>query len=89
VEEYNIMKCIRGMGEKMGGRMICEIGEIDGFSEGKKVVALGGVEGSVLESGKFSGTKKRISKRGWRRVGEGSYMGVRCGIGDCGKDTRR
>lgn len=64
IEEYNIIKSIPGIGEKIAATIFSEIGEIDRFTDPKKLVAFAGVDPSVFESGKFAATKNRITKRG-------------------------
>jgi transposase len=83
VEEYNIIKSIPGIGEKIAATIISEIGEIDRFTDPKKLVAFAGVDPSVFESGKFTATKNRITKRGSSRLRHALYMAVRCAIRDC------
>jgi transposase len=85
VEEYNIIKSIPGIGEKIAATIISEIGEIDRFNDPKKLVAFAGVDPSVFESGKFFATKNRITKRGSSRLRHALYMAVRCAIRDCRK----
>jgi transposase len=84
-EEYNIIKSIPGIGEKIAATIISEIGEIDRFTDPKKLVAFAGVDPSVFESGKFTATKNRITKRGSSRLRHALYMAVRCAIRDCRK----
>jgi transposase len=85
VEEYNIVRSIPGIGEKIAATIISEIGEIDRFTDPKKLVAFAGVDPSVFESGKFTATKNRITKRGSSRLRHALYMAVRCAIRDCRK----
>jgi transposase len=85
VEEYNIIKSIPGIGEKIAATIISEIGEIDRFTDPKKLVAFAGVDPSVFESGKFTATKNRITKRESSRLRHALYMAVRCAIRDCRK----
>jgi transposase len=85
VEEYNIIKSIPSIGEKIAATIISEIGEIDRFNDPKKLVAFAGVDPSVFESGKFFATKNRITKRGSSRLRHALYMAVRCAIRDCRK----
>jgi transposase len=80
VEEYNIIKSIPGIGEKIAATIISEIGEINRFDNPKKLVAFAGVDPSVFESGKFPATKNRITKRGSSRLRHALYMAVRCAI---------
>jgi transposase len=61
VEKYNIIKSIPGIGEKIAATIISEIGEIDRFTDPKKLVAFAGVDPSVFESGKFTAIKNRIT----------------------------
>jgi transposase len=85
IEEYNLIKSIPGIGEKIAATIISEIGEIDRFNHPKKLVAFAGVDPSVFESGKFTATKNRITKRGSSRLRHALYMAVRCAIRDCRK----
>ncbi|MED1203728.1 IS110 family transposase [Heyndrickxia acidicola] len=85
IEEYNIIKSIPGIGEKIAATIISEIGEIDRFTNPKKLVAFAGVDPSVFESGKFTATINRITKRGSSRLRHALYMAVRCAIRDCRK----
>ncbi len=85
IEEYEIIKSIPGIGEKIAATIISEIGEIDRFDHPKKLVAFAGVDPSVFESGKFTATKNRITKRGSSRLRHALYMAVRCAIRDCRK----
>jgi transposase len=85
VEEYNFIKSIPGIGEKIAATIISEIGEIDRFNNPKKLVAFAGIDSSVFESGKFTATKNRITKRGSNRLRHALYMAVRCAIRDCRK----
>ena len=85
IEEYNIIQSIPGIGEKIAATIISEIGEIDRFDNPKKLVAFNGTDPSVYESGKFTGTKNRITKRGSSRLRHALFMAVRCAI----RDTRK
>jgi transposase len=85
IEEYHIIKSIPGIGEKIAATILSEIGEIDRFNNPKKLVAFAGVDPSVFESGKFTATKNRITKRGSSRLRHALYMAVRCAIRDCRK----
>ncbi len=76
---------VSGIGEKIAATIISEIGEIDRFDHPKKLVAFAGVDPSVFESGKFTATKNRITKRGSSRLRHALYMAVRCAIRDCRK----
>jgi transposase len=85
IDEYKIIRSIPGIGEKIAATILSEIGEIDRFHHPKKLVAFVGVDPSVFESGKFTATKNRITKRGSSRLRQALYMAVRCAIRDCRK----
>lgn len=82
IEEYEIIKSIPGIGEKIAATIISEIGEIDRFNHPKKLVAFAGVDPSVFESGRFSASINRITKRGSSRLRHALYLAVRCAIRD-------
>jgi len=81
-EEYTIIKSIPGIGDKIAATIISEIGEIDRFSHPKKLVAFAGIDPSVFESGKFSATTTRITKRGSSRLRRALFSAARCAIQD-------
>lgn len=68
IEEYEIIQSIPGIGGKIAATILSEIGEIDRFNHPKKLVAFAGVDPRVFESGKFTATINRISKRGSSRL---------------------
>ena len=55
---------IPGIGEVIAGVILGEIGDIQRFSDKRKLVAYAGLDASVKQSGQFKGTKNHISKRG-------------------------
>ncbi|MFF3024441.1 IS110 family transposase [Gottfriedia sp. NPDC057948] len=85
IEEYKIIQTIPGIGEKIAATIISEIGEIDRFNHPKKLVAFAGVDPSVFESGRFTATKNRITKRGSSRLRHALFMAVQCAIRDSRK----
>ncbi|RBW68368.1 IS110 family transposase [Bacillus taeanensis] len=82
IEKYNIIKSIQGIGEKIAATILSEIGEIDRFNHPKKLVAFAGVDPSVFESGRFTASKNRITKRGSSRLRHALYLAIRCAIRD-------
>ncbi|MFD1608410.1 IS110 family transposase, partial [Oceanobacillus luteolus] len=82
IEEYEIIKSIPGIGEKIAATIISEIGEIDRFNHPKKLVAFAGVDPSVFESGRFKASINRITKRGSSRLRHALYLAVCCAIRD-------
>jgi len=53
-----------GVGKVLGAVILSEIGDISRFSEPKKLVAFVGIDPSVKQSGEFTGTQNKMSKRG-------------------------
>lgn len=53
-----------GIGKILGATILSEIGDVSRFSEPKKLVAFVGIDPSVKQSGEFTGSKNKMSKRG-------------------------
>lgn len=59
-----VITTIPGIGDTLGAVILSEIGDIHRFDAPGKLVAFAGLDVKVNQSGEFSGTKNRISKRG-------------------------
>lgn len=59
-----VITTISGIGETLGAIIVSEIGDIHRFGSPSKLVAFAGLDVKVNQSGEFSGTKNKISKRG-------------------------
>lgn len=79
-EEYEILRSIPGVGCKIAATLISEIGEIKQFSHPKKLVAYAGIDPSIHQSGKFTATINRITKRGSTKLRQALYTAVQCGL---------
>lgn len=55
---------ITGVGDVLGAIIVSEIGDINRFERPNQLVAFAGLDVIVKQSGEFSGSKNRISKRG-------------------------
>lgn len=55
---------IPGVGETLGAIILSEIGDIHRFDAPNKLVAFAGLDVKVSQSGEFTGTRQKISKRG-------------------------
>ena len=55
---------IPGIGETLGASILAEIGDISRFSSPKKLVAYAGLDSTVHQSGQFTGSRPKLSKRG-------------------------
>lgn len=53
-----------GIGETLGAIILSEIGDINRFDAPNKLVAFAGLDVKVTQSGEFTGTRQKISKRG-------------------------
>ena len=62
--EYQTIRQMGGMGEKLCVRFIGDIGDVRRFHNGKALVAYAGIDAPPYQSGQYTGTKRRISKRG-------------------------
>jgi len=61
---YRLIETIPGAGFLSAATVICEIGDFSVFSSPKKLFAYFGLDPAVKQSGNFTGTKVRMSKRG-------------------------
>ena len=59
-----VITTIPGIGDTLGAIIISEIGDIHRFDAPGKLVAFAGLDVKVTQSGEFTGTKQKISKRG-------------------------
>ena len=55
---------IPGIGDTLGAMILGEIGDIHRFDAPNKLVAFAGLDVRVSQSGEFTGTRQKISKRG-------------------------
>jgi transposase len=60
----SVITTITGIGPVLGAAIIGEIGDISRFDSPRKLVAFAGLDASVSQSGEFSGTQGKLSKRG-------------------------
>ena len=49
----------------LAAAILSEIGDISRFSSGVKLVAYAGIDPTVRQSGEFTGSRNKMSKRGW------------------------
>ena len=59
-----VILSIPGVGPATGAVILGEIGDINRFDKPKKLVAFAGIDPTVMQSGNFSGSHNRFSKRG-------------------------
>ncbi len=73
VEDFKILRSIKGVGPKTGVPFLAEMGSVENFSSHKKLIAFAGMDPSVCQSGTFIG-KSKISKRGNRHLRRAIYL---------------
>ena len=59
-----VIATIPGVGETLGAVILSEIGDIYRFETPAKLVAFAGLDVRVNQSGEFTGTRNKLSKRG-------------------------
>ena len=59
-----VITTITGISDVLGSAIVGEISDISRFESAPKLVAYAGLDASVKQSGDFTGTKNKISKRG-------------------------
>ncbi|WP_339146208.1 MULTISPECIES: IS110 family transposase [unclassified Sutcliffiella] len=79
-EDYEILRSIPGVGSKIAATLISEIGEVTQFSHPKKLVAYAGIDPRIYQSGKFTASINRITKRGSTKLRQTLYTAVQCGL---------
>ena len=60
----NTLLSIPGVGSTLGAVILSEIGDITRFTSAGKLLGYAGMDPSVRQSGEFTGTQSRMSKRG-------------------------
>lgn len=74
IPEIELLKSIPGIGDKTACTIIGEIGSINRFNNAKQLVAFCGVDPSVKQSGNFTGSKNKITKRGSTYIRKALYL---------------
>lgn len=74
IPEINLLLSIPGIGKKLATVICSEIGSISRFKSAKQLVAYCGIDPSVKQSGKFMGSKNRLTKRGSPYIRKALYM---------------
>jgi len=66
IEQVELLQSIKGLGFLSALTLMCEIGDFSAFSKPKQLFAYFGLDPSVNQSGKFNGSRMKMSKRGSR-----------------------
>lgn len=70
--EYSTVREMGGVGDVLAPKLIAEIGDVRRLHNAKALIAWAGIDPPPYESGQFSGSKRKITKRGsatLRKVG--------------------
>lgn len=73
LDEYEVVRKMNGVGDKLAVRLIAEIGDIRRFHSSKALIAFAGIDAPPHQSGNFYGTERHISKRGSRSLRKAGY----------------
>ena len=72
MNEYNTVRDMSGVGDRLAPLLIAEIGDIRRFKNAGSLIAYTGIDAPPYQSGKFEAVNRHISKRGnkyLRRIG--------------------
>lgn len=64
IPEYNVLRAMRGVGDRLGPIILAEIGDIRRFHSGKALNSFAGNDAPPYQSGQFESKNRHISKRG-------------------------
>jgi len=76
--EYSVVREMSGVGIVLAPRLISEIGDVRRFHSGSALVAFAGIDSPPYQSGNFTGTQRRISKRGSTLLRKTGYEVMKC-----------
>ena len=62
--EFSTVRAMSGIGDVLAPRIIAEIGDVRRFHNASALVATAGIDPPPYDSGKFSGSNRKITKRG-------------------------
>lgn len=78
LNEYGVVREMKGVGDVLAPRLIAEIGDIRRFHSAKALIAFAGIDAPPHQSGQFTGTKRRISKRGSAVLRKTGFEVMKC-----------
>lgn len=73
--EYEVVRNMKGVGDVLASRLIAEIGDVRRFHIGSALIAFAGIDSPPYQSGGFTGTKRKISKRGSGSIAQNRLRG--------------
>ena len=75
--EYETVRAMGGVGDVLAPKLIAEIGDVRRFHNGKALIAYAGIDAPPYQSGQFTGTNRKISKRGSKLLRKIGYEMMR------------
>lgn len=76
--EYKTVLAMSGVGVVLAPRLIAEIGDVRRFHSGSALVAYAGLDAPPFQSGMYTGTQRKISKRGSALLRKTGYEIISC-----------
>jgi len=76
--EYGVVRAMKGVGDVLASRLIAEIGDVRRFHSGSALIAFAGIDSPPYQSGNFTGTQRKISKRGSALLRKTGYEVMKC-----------
>jgi len=76
--EYDVVRAMNGVGDVLASRLIAEIGDVRRFHSGSALIAYAGIDSPPYQSGRYTGTQRKISKRGSSLLRKTGYEVMRC-----------
>lgn len=78
LELYFRQEGMNGVGDILAPRLIAEIGDVRRFHSGSALIAFAGIDSPPFQSGSFTGTRRKISKRGSSLLRKTGYEVMKC-----------
>ena len=76
--EFEIIKSIPSVGDKLSIRLLAEIGDINKYKSSKALIAYAGLDPMIMQSGKQSGEHMHITKKGNSFLRSSLYLLITC-----------
>ena len=76
--EFEVIKSIPSIGERLSIRLIAEIGDISKYNSPKALIAYAGLDSMIMQSGKQSGKHMHITKKGNSFLRSSLYLLITC-----------
>jgi len=76
--EYDVVRAMNGVGDVLAPRLMAEIGDVRRFHSGSALIAYAGIDSPPFQSGSFTGTCRKISKRGSSLLRKTGYEAMKC-----------